>query len=233
MRVDIWSDVVCPWCFIGKRRFETALDRFDHKDQISVVWRSFELDPTAPPVREGDPAERLATKYGITVDQARSAWRRITEAAEGEGLHYRLDRARSGNTFDAHRLAHLAASSGLQDAVEEALMAAYLCEGRALGRREELVEVVVAAGLDRAQVVTTLDGDAYAEAVRADEAEAAARGITGVPFFLLDGRFGVPGAQDVDTMLAVLNRAWERRTGPTPDGPAPARPSPAGAPPRG
>ena len=233
MQVDIWSDVVCPWCFIGKRRFETALDRFSHRDSVTVVWRSFELDPTAPPVREGDSAERLAAKYGMTVDQARAAWRRISETAAGEGLKYRLDAARSGNTFDAHRLLHLAARSGLQDAVEEALMTAYLCDGRAIGRREELVEVVAAAGLDRAEVVTTLEGDAYADSVRTDEAEAAARGITGVPFFLLDGRFGIPGAQDADTMLAVLNRAWDRRTDPTPGGPGPARPSPAGAPPRG
>ena len=230
MRVDIWSDVVCPWCFIGKRRFETALGRFSHRDQVTVVWRSFELDPTAPPVRAGDPAERLAAKYGITTDQARAARERITETAAGEGLAYRLDVARGGNTFDAHRIVHLAGASGAQDALEEALMTAYLCGGRAIGSREVLLDVAVAAGLTADEVVATLDSDAYGAAVRKDEAEAAARGITGVPFFLLDGRFGVPGAQDPDTMLAVLNRAWERRTGPTPDGPEPARRSPAGAP---
>ncbi|HEX5266105.1 MAG TPA: DsbA family oxidoreductase [Acidimicrobiales bacterium] len=233
MQVDIWSDVVCPWCFIGKRRFEQALSRFPHREQVSIVWRSFELDPTAPPVRPGDPAERLAAKYGMTTDQARAAWGRLTETAAAEGLRYRLDAARSGNTFDAHRVIHLAGRSGLQDAVEEALMNAYLCEGAAIGRHEALVAAAGAAGLDEDEVAAVLDGDAYADAVRADEAEAAARGITGVPFFLLDGRFGVPGAQDPDTLLAVLNRAWERRTDPTPAGPAPARPSPEAVPPRG
>ena len=233
MQVDIWSDVVCPWCYIGKRRFEKALDRFSHKEDVTVSWRSFELDPTAPPVRDGDPAERLAAKYGMTVDHARGAARRITETAAAEGLRYRLDAARSGNTFDAHRILHLARGSGLQDALEEALMGAYLCDGQAIGTRQVLVGVATAVGLDEHAVAATLDTDAHAAEVRADEAEAAARGITGVPFFLVDGRFGVPGAQDPDTLLAILNRAWERRTDPTPGGPVPAHRSPAGAPPRG
>jgi predicted DsbA family dithiol-disulfide isomerase len=233
VQVDIWSDVVCPWCFIGKRRFEKALDRFAHRDHVTVAWRSFELDPTAPPVRDGDPAERLAARYGMTVDQARAAGERITETAAAEGLRYRMDAVRSGNTFDAHRILHLARSVGVQDALEEALLAAYLCNGQAIGRREVLVDVATGAGLDGHAVAAALDSDAYAAEVRADEAEAAARGITGVPFFLVDGRFGVPGAQDPETLLAILNRAWERRTDPTPAAPAPARPSPAGAPPRG
>ena len=224
MRVDIWSDVVCPWCLIGKRRFERAVAGFAHRDELTVVWRSFELDPNAPPVRDGDPAERLAAKYGITTDQARAAWARLTELAAAEGLQYRLDRARSGNTFDAHRIVHLAAERDRQDAVEDALMMSYLCGGRAIGRPEVLAEVAVDAGLDPAEVHAILASDAYAEAVRRDEAEAAARGITAVPFFLLDGRFGIPGAQDSDTMLMVLTRAWERRTDPMPVGPAPARP---------
>ena len=169
----------------------------------------------------------------MTVDQARAARERITETAAAEGLRYRMDAVRSGNTFDAHRILHLAADAGVRDALEEALMTAYLCDGQAIGRREVLVDVASATGLEGHAVVATLDSDAYAEAVRADEAEAAARGITGVPFFLVDDRFGVPGAQDPDTLLAILNRAWERRTDPTPGGPAPARRSPAGAPPRG
>lgn len=232
MQVDIWSDVVCPWCYIGKRRFERALSRFDHRDEIQVTWRAFELDPTAPDVREGDPVARLSAKYGISVDQARSAQQRMTDEAAGEGLEYRLDLTRSGNTFHAHRLIRAAAEAGVQDAVEESLMAAYLCEGRPIGRRDVLAEVASSAGLDAGVVARVMEGEAYADAVRADEAEAAARGITGVPFFLVDGTFGIPGAQDPDTMLAVLNRAWERR-GPTPGGPAPASPAPAPARPRG
>ena len=215
----MWSDVVCPWCYIGKRRFERALARFPHRDQVQIRWRAFELDPTAPAVREGDPARRLAARYGMSPDQARAAQARITAAAAEEGLEYRLGGARSGNTFDAHRVIRLAADRGVQDRVAEALMAAYLCEEMAIGDRGVLVEVAGRAGLDPAEVRTALEEGSYAGDVREDQAEAAARGITGVPFFLLGGRFGIPGAQDPDTILVMLGRAWERRD-PTPDGPA-------------
>src|SRR5713101_5917277 len=115
MRIDIWSDVVCPWCYIGKRRLERVLSTFEHADEVDVRWRSFELDPYAPPVREGDPAGRLARKYGISIDQARTAYHRLTALAAAEGLQYRLEATRSGNSFDAHRLIHLAGDRGVQD----------------------------------------------------------------------------------------------------------------------
>jgi predicted DsbA family dithiol-disulfide isomerase len=211
VRVDVWSDVVCPWCYLGKRRFETALAAFEHASDVEVRWRSFELDPHAPPVRDGDQAARLASKYGLSLDQARAAQDRLTALAAAEGLHYRLDRTRPGNTFDAHRLIHLAAVRGCQDQVKERLLAAYLCEGQPIGDPAVLLSEATRAGLDPAEVEELLKGDAYASEVRADQTEARDRQITGVPFFLVGGSFGVPGAQDSDTMLTILRRAWSRR----------------------
>ncbi len=208
VRIDIWSDVVCPWCYIGKRRLERALADFEHRDQVEVHWRSFELDPHAPAVREGDPAGRLARKYGISVDQAQAASERLSALAAGEGLQYRLQTARSGNSFNAHRLLHLAEERGRQDQLKERLLAAYLCEGLAIGDTNVLLTQAVSVGLDPTEVREVLESDAYAEDVRADEADAAEREINGVPFFLVGGRFGIPGAQEVDTLVAVLRRAW-------------------------
>jgi predicted DsbA family dithiol-disulfide isomerase len=211
VRVDIWSDVVCPWCYLGKRRFEAALGAFEHASEVEIRWRSFELDPRAPSVRDGDQAARLASKYGLSIEQARMAQDRLTALAAAEGLQYRLDRTRPGNTFDAHRLIHLAGDRGRQSEVKERLLAAYLCEGQAIGDTAVLLAEGVAAGLNPADVSQVLDGDAYARDVRADEIEARDRQITGVPFFLIDGAFGIPGAQDDETMLTILRRAWSRR----------------------
>jgi predicted DsbA family dithiol-disulfide isomerase len=211
MRVDIWSDVVCPWCYLGKRRFESALSAFEHAPEMEIHWRSFELDPHAPAVRDGDPAARLASKYGLSVEQARAAQHRLTALAAAEGLQYRLDRTRPGNTFDAHRLIHLAAERGIQDQVKERLLAAYLCDGQPIGDPAALLSVATSAGLDAVEVKEVLGGDSFAGEVRADEMEAREREITGVPFFLIDDAFGIPGAQESDTVLAVLRRAWARR----------------------
>jgi predicted DsbA family dithiol-disulfide isomerase len=210
VKIDVWSDVVCPWCYLGKRRLERALSDFEHADEVDIRWRSFELDPHAPPVREGDPTARLARKYGISVDQAQAARLRLTAFAAAEGLPYRLDAVRPGNSFNAHRLIHLGEERGIQDQVKERFLAAYFCEGQAIGDPEVLLSQATAAGLDRDEVTKVLDGEAYADAVRADEAEAAEREITGVPFFLIGGRFAIPGAQEVDTILAILQRAWAK-----------------------
>ena len=211
MTVDVWSDVVCPWCYIGKRRLERALGAFPHRDAVAVRWHSFELDPHAPPERTGDPAERIAAKYGMTLDQARRGQERLTGLAAAEGLAYRLAEARSGCTFDAHRLVHLAGRHGLADAAEERFMAAYLCEGEPIGRPDVLARLSGEIGLPPDEVAGVLDGDDLAGEVRADEAEAAARGITAVPTFVVDGRFTIPGAQDPETIVAILERAWTRR----------------------
>ena len=208
MLVEIWSDVVCPWCYIGKRRFETALAGFADRDQVEVVWRAYELDPNAPARREGDPAARLARKYAMSVDQARANQARITELAATEGLDYHLDEAAGGNTFDAHRLVHLATESGLGDAMKERLLRAHLVEAQPIGDRATLVALATEVGLDGPTVEATLAGDAYADAVRADELRAAEIDVTGVPFFLFDGRLGISGAQSPEVLTRVLERAW-------------------------
>jgi len=210
MRVDIWSDVICPWCYIGKRRFETALGRFAHRDQVDVVWHSFELDPTAPAHRPGTLADHLSKKYGMTPQQAVDANAKMTGLAAAEGLEYHLERAQPGNTFDAHRLLHLAHQHGVQDEMKERLMRGYFSEGMAVGDPGDLVAAGVDAGLDKDEVRAVLDGDAYAEEVRADEATASSLGISGVPFFVLDQRYGVSGAQPPEAILAALNQAWEQ-----------------------
>ncbi len=208
MHVEIWSDVVCPWCYIGKRRFETALAGFAQRDQVEVVWRAYELDPNAPIRREGDPAERLARKYGISVDQARASQAQLTELAATEGLDYHLDRAAGGNTFDAHRLIHLAAAVGLGDAMKERLLRAHLVEAAPIGDRATLVALATEVGIDPDAAEEMLAGDDYVDAVRADELAARELDVTGVPFFLFDGRLGIAGAQSPDLLARVLERAW-------------------------
>ncbi len=212
MKVEIWSDVVCPWCYIGKRRFEAALDRFAHRDEIEVEWKSFELDPgarSASPDEDGpDYADRLAKKYSTTRAGAQEMLDSMTLAAATEGIDLRFDLAVRANTFDAHQVIHLAAARGIQDQVKERLLRAYFTEGEPVGDHAALVRLAVDAGLDATEVEQMLEGRTYAEAVRADEAEAGALGISGVPFFVVDRRYGVSGAQPADQLLQVLERAW-------------------------
>lgn len=210
MKVEIWSDVVCPWCYIGKRRFESALARFPHRDRVELVWRSFELDPAAGPSPQepGSYAERLAGKYGGGLAQAQGMLDTMTTTAAAEGLDFRFDLARPGSTFDAHRLLHLALDRGVQDAVKERLDRATFTEGLRTSDREALVAVVTEVGLDGDEVREVLDSNRYADAVRRDEAQAQAYGIAGVPFFVVDGRYGVSGAQPSGLLLEVLQTAW-------------------------
>ena len=213
LTVEIWSDVACPWCYIGKRRFEAALARFPQRAEVAVVWRSFELDPNAPAEQPGPYAERLAGKYGTSAAAARQMIDRMTATAAGEGLTLRFDRTRPGNTFSMHRLLHLAAERDCQDAVKERFLAAYLTDGEPVGDPEVLVRLAGESGLDAAEAAAVLTSDRYAEQVRADEAEAAVLGITGVPFFVLDRRYAVSGAQPAELLLAALDRAWADRRG--------------------
>jgi len=208
VKIEIWSDVVCPWCYIGKRRFERGLAAFAHRDDVEVVWRSFELDPHAPHDSREDPVDRLARKYGMTREAALAAQARVTGLAADEGLTYRLDLARPANTFDAHRLLHLAAERAVQGSVKERLLAAYLTEGRPIGDAETLATVAAEAGLDEAEARRVLDGDAFAAEVAGDEREAAALGISSVPFFVVDRRYGISGAQPAELIQQVLERAW-------------------------
>jgi predicted DsbA family dithiol-disulfide isomerase len=209
--VEIWSDVVCPWCYIGKRRFEAALAGFEHRDHVDVRWRSLELNPRASTTGERDLVTHLSEKYAVPGAEARSMIERITEAAAGEGLEYDLDRARPTGTFDAHRLLHLAHARGVQDELEERLMSAYCSEGRLIGDAATLIELSTEVGLDADEVREVLAGDAYATAVRADEADGHQLGLTGVPFFVVDRRVAAAGAHPSENLLRLLRSAWEER----------------------
>ena len=211
MQVEIWSDVVCPWCYVGKRRFESALARFAHGAEVEVVWRSFELDPEAPRRRPGTAAEHLARKYGLSAEQVTASWERLTELAADEGLEYHLERTAGGNSFAAHRLIHLGAAHGLQDAVKERLLRAYFTDGEAIGEPEALQRLGVESGLDADEVAELLAGDRFAADVREDERRARLLGINGVPFFAIDGRYGVSGAQPAELLLSALEQAWADR----------------------
>ena len=211
MDVEIWSDIACPWCYIGKRRFEAALERFEHRDQVTVVWRSFELDPEAPAQREGDLAEHLAHKYGMSVDQARASQAQLTQTAAGEGLQFRFDRARRGNTFDGHRLVHLARAHGLQDAMKERLLRAYFSEGELISDRPTLVRLGTEVGIPADEIEQMLAGDTYAAEVRDDERTAAVLGISAVPTFVVDRALGASGAHPPEALLELLREGWARR----------------------
>ena len=212
MRIEIWSDVVCPWCYVGKTRFDRALASFGHHDQVEVVYRSFELDPSLPTGKTTATVDLLASKYKMTVAQAEDAQRQMVQRAAHDGLVFRMDGLRSGSTYDAHRLLHLAKERDLQPELIERLHRAYFTEQRSIFDHASLVEQAVAAGLDRAEAERVLTGDTYGDAVRADEAAARSLGANGVPFFVIDRRYGVSGAQDVETFGQVLDRAWAAST---------------------
>jgi predicted DsbA family dithiol-disulfide isomerase len=214
VKVEIWSDVVCPWCYIGKRRFESALSRFPHGDRVEVEWKSFELDPGAARTHElsGTHAEQLSTKFGRPMDQIEQMLDRVTTMAAGEGLDFRFDLNRGGNTFDAHRLLHLAKASGCQDQLKERFDRGTFTEGLAVSDHEELTALAVEVGLDEAEVRAVLGSDRFADDVRADEAQARGYGISGVPFFVIDEKYGVSGAQSADVFLQGLTQAWAERS---------------------
>jgi predicted DsbA family dithiol-disulfide isomerase len=209
MRVEIWSDIACPWCYVGKRRFETALQQFEHADDVDVVWRSFELDPDAPRHRQGSQHEHLAKKYGMPVEQARAMNQRMTGEGEKEGIEFDFDHVQMGNTFDAHRLVHLAADLGRAQEMQERLMRAYFSEGEAIGHIDTLARLAAEVGVDESRARELLMSDVHAADVRADEQRARAFGISGVPFFAIDERYGVSGAQPAEVLLAALRQAHE------------------------
>jgi predicted DsbA family dithiol-disulfide isomerase len=208
MKVEIWSDIVCPFCYIGKRRFEEALSRFDDRESVEVVWRSFELDPDGPRQYPGSLDEMLARKYGTGIEQARQMNDNVTRMAAEVGLDYRLAEAKPGNTFDAHRLIHFATERGLGAKAKERLLEAYFIEGRAIGDQKTLADLATDIGLDEEEVRSVLESRAYASDVRADEARGRQLGINGVPFFVFDEKYGVSGAQGVETFEQVLARTW-------------------------
>ncbi|RCV52752.1 disulfide bond formation protein DsbA [Marinitenerispora sediminis] len=208
MRIDIWSDVVCAWCYIGKRRLEAALDQFEHADAVELHWHSFQLDPALPPGRRELVSEVTAKKTGAGPEQVRAMLRQISELAEAEGLEYDLDRAMSVNTLDAHRVNHLAAEHGLGGRMHERLLAAQLAEGEAVDDADTLVRLGGEVGLPEAEVRRVLLGDAYAAEVAADIREARRLGVSGVPFYVFDRTYGVSGAQPVGVFLEALRTAY-------------------------
>jgi predicted DsbA family dithiol-disulfide isomerase len=214
MEIEIWSDIACPWCYVGKRRFEAALAQFEHADETALTWRSFELDPSAPLERAGEGAAHLAEKYGMSVEQARASQAGLAATAADEGIEMRFDIQRMGRTFDGHRLVHLGAEHGIQDAVKERLMRAYFTEGALVSDPETLVGLAAEAGLDPEEARSTLASDRYADEVRGDERDAQRLGISAVPTFVADRAIGVSGAQPAEQLLAFLREAWTRRAAP-------------------
>ncbi|MER7664388.1 MULTISPECIES: DsbA family oxidoreductase [unclassified Streptomyces] len=213
MRVEIWSDIACPWCYIGKARFEKGLADFAHRDQVEVVHRSFELDPGRAKGDTAPVVDMLALKYGRSREEAQAMEEHVASNARSEGLGYRTEGRDHGSTFDIHRLLHLAKARGRQDELLDLAYRANFAEERSVFDAEVLVELAVEAGLDadEARAVLT-DEDAYADDVRTDEREAAELGANGVPFFVLDRRYGISGGQPAELFTQALEQAWQGRT---------------------
>jgi predicted DsbA family dithiol-disulfide isomerase len=208
MQVEIWSDIVCPWCYLGKRNFEQALEQFGHRDEVDVVYRSFELDPAAPADGTTPTVELLATKYRMTPEQAQAAQQQMEQRAAQVGLTFRMSDLRSGNTRNAHRLLQLARERELQPELVERLHRAYFTEQDSVFDRAALARLAGEAGLDPVEVEAVLDSDQYSAEVTADEQTAAALGATGVPFFVIDRRYGISGAQPPEVIGQALSQAW-------------------------
>jgi len=208
MRIDIWSDLVCPWCYVGKRRFERALETFEHRDDVQIAHRSFQLDPTSPPGQTHPRRQVLMKKYGWSEAQAQQMDERMIQTAAAEGLEFRLTGGVTGNTFNAHRVVHLAGDHGSQNAVVERLYRAHFTEQRSIFDEESLAALAAEAGLDGDEVRYVLSTDLYADAVIKDGEAARKLGASGVPFFVLDDRYGISGAQSPEVFTETLTKAW-------------------------
>ena len=208
MQIEVFSDVVCPFCYIGKRRLEEALDGFGHSDQVTVTYRSFQLDPSSPVTSELSLEQMLAQKYGQSLEQARTMNNRVTDMAATVGLDFQLQDAHPANTFRAHRLLHFAATKDLGNELTERLMRGYFSEGVRIGNRDALLEMAVEVGLEKDEAAAVLDGNAFEAEVNADIELARAFGATGVPFFVFDRKYAVSGAQETALFAEVLDKAW-------------------------
>ncbi|MDH2414119.1 DsbA family oxidoreductase [Nocardioides sp. CER19] len=208
MLIEIWSDIACPWCYIGKRRLEAALADFDHRDDVDIVYRSFQLDPTAPTVATETTQAMLAERYGVSRAEAAQMQARVTELAAAEGMTWRHDETVHANTLDAHRLLHLAKEVGRQTELKEALLDANFAGARNMADHDVLREIAVGAGLPAERVDAVLASEEFAADVRADVDQARAYGANGVPFFVVDQKYGVSGAQPTELFGQLLDRAW-------------------------
>jgi len=208
MKVDIWSDVMCPFCYIGKRKFESALAQFPNGKDIEIEWHSFQLDPdiTAQPGK--DVYTYLAERKGMTVDQSKQMHKQVVQMAAGEGLQYNFDKAVIANSFDAHRISHLAKKHGKGDAMEEQLFRGYFTEGKDIADHAVLIAMAKNIGIPEQEVIDVLNSKQYADAVEADIVRASQIGVRGVPFFVLDNKYAVSGAQPSETFLQALTQAW-------------------------
>lgn len=211
MTIEIWSDVVCPFCYIGKRELERALAQFEHADQVQVTWRSFELDPDAPVRSEHDMYGMLVAKYGGTREDAKARVEGVVQRARTVGLDYQMDKAVMGSSFDAHRLLQLAKTKGKGDAMKERLFKAYFTEGAHLADTATLIRLGSEVGLDGGEVAEMLSTSAFTDAVRKDEQDARRVGVRGVPFFVVDNKYSVSGAQPSEVFLGALRQAWGER----------------------
>ena len=214
IKIDIWSDIACPWCYIGKRKFEAGSGLFsgagDGRD-VEIEYHSFELSPDTPVDFDGSETDFLAQHKGIDAGQVEQMLTRVTSIASSVGLDYDYDNLKHTNTVKAHELLHFAKAHGKQLELAERLFRAYFVEGRHIGRVEDLADLAAEVGLDRAAAVSALESGQYLDAVRADQATAAEYGINGVPFFVIDGKYGVSGAQDAQTFAQVLEQVWTER----------------------
>ncbi|WP_104162017.1 DsbA family protein [Arthrobacter sp. ZGTC212] len=212
MKIDIWSDIACPWCYIGKRRFEAALAAFPHRNEVEVTWRSYQLDPSLPAHYDGTEVQYLSERKGIDPQQLAGMLEQVTAQAAGEGLSYDFDSLVVANSFPAHRLIHLARAEGgseAADAVKEALLSAHFEKGQDIGSTEVLTGIGAAAGVDPDRVRSMLATDEYSDAVNADIAQARSLGVSGVPFFVLDEKYGISGAQPVALFTSAVEQAWQ------------------------
>ena len=209
MRIDVWSDFLCPFCHLGRRQLELALEQFEHGDEIDVVWHSFQLDRGADAVIEGSNVQRVADKYGVSVEQMEQNHRQMAESAAEVGLDFQWDKVQGGNSYDAHRLHHFARSVGREREFMDTLMTAWYSGGAAIGDHATLLRLAVEAGLDEQAARGVLESDSFGADVRTDLALAHQIGITAVPTFVLDQKFGVSGAQGVEPMIKALSYAWD------------------------
>lgn len=210
MKIEVWSDFVCPFCYIGKRRLEMALDQFQHKNEVEVEFKSFELDPNAPIYSGTNIHEALASKYGMSIEQAKQNNIQVGHQAAAVGLTFNFDDMKPTNTFDAHRLAKFAAVKGKEKAITEKLLYSYFTESKNLSDMETLAEIAEASGLDKQEAINILnDKTAYANDVRIDEGIAKQYGISGVPYFIMNRKYAISGAQPLETFVGALQKVWE------------------------
>ncbi|NHA67889.1 DsbA family oxidoreductase [Phycicoccus flavus] len=209
MRIDVWTDILCPFCHLGRRHLELALEQFEHADSTHVVWHSFQLDRNAPAVDDRPQVERVAAKYGTSPEQMADQHTRMAQDAAEVGLDFQWERLVGGNSYDAHRLTHYARSVGREDEVTTRVMRAWYSEGASIGDHETLVRLAVEAGLEEEAVRAVLGSDDFGIDVRTDEALAGQIGITSVPMFVLDQKYGVTGAQPVEVLLQAVRQVWD------------------------